>query len=281
MSSYLAASFHRTFSFAVLLACAGLPVVAQASLIGWWEMNGNANATVGTNGSLLYMVQFGDPPVPTTDRFGTSNGALSFCASRPYDHMNIPGGGGLAGLQTGTIAFWVNWVGNQTSSSYGAGAVLGRNKSGSYTNNLLMLNGENPSTAKIIWQPYTMGNTVLTSTVSPGANTWIHVALTFGDGYQKLYLNGTLDASTSYETTAFNSDTNAALTVGIWGEGVNTGYAESQTYMDDLRIYNTALSAGEVASLAGVPEPSTYAALTGVAVLGFAAWRRRKPIAKA
>lgn len=278
MSSYLAVSFHRTFSFAVLLACAGLPVVAQASLIGWWEMNGNANATVGTNGSLSGLLF--STPVPTIDRFGTSSGAVSFCGDYAYDYMNIPGGGGLAGLQTGTIAFWVNWVGNQTASSYGAGAVLGRNKSGSYTNNLLMLNGENPSTAKIIWQPYTMGNTVLTSTVSPGANTWIHVALTFGDGYQKLYLNGTLDASTSYATTAFNSDTNAALTVGAWVEGT-TGWAQSQTYMDDLRIYNTALSAGEVASLAGVPEPSTYAALAGVAVLGFAAWRRRKPIAKA
>ena len=28
--------------------------------------------------------------------------------------------------------------------------------------------------------------------------------------------------------------------------------------------------------LAAIPEPSTYATLAGLAVLGFAAWRRRK-----
>jgi len=45
-----------------------------------------------------------------------------------------------------------------------------------------------------------------------------------------------------------------------------------------VQIFNTALSASEVAALA-VPEPSTYAmALAGIACGGFSMWRRRKRV---
>ena len=62
--------------------------------------------------------------------------------------------------------------------------------------------------------------------------------------------------------------------VGPSGLGINTYFDGA---MDDIRIYNYALSAAEVQGLyTAVPEPSTYAALTGLTALGFAAMRRRK-----
>lgn len=49
----------------------------------------------------------------------------------------------------------------------------------------------------------------------------------------------------------------------VYGGGLDSG-----TAIDEVELYAGSLSA--------VPEPSTYAALAGVAALGFAAWRRRR-----
>ena len=47
--------------------------------------------------------------------------------------------------------------------------------------------------------------------------------------------------------------------------------------IDDVRIYNTALSAGDVQALASVPEPSvTVLLISGLLGLLAYAWRKRR-----
>jgi len=85
------------------------------------------------------------------------------------------------------------------------------------------------------------------------------------------YLGGTQIGSVNQTTSdAFPNPTNP-FTLGFaeGALGFNGGL------LDEIVLYNRALSAGEAAGLAGVPEPATGALLAGLGVLALAAWRRR------
>ena len=81
-------------------------------------------------------------------------------------------------------------------------------------------------------------------------NVWQHLAVTYDGASLRLYLNGSLVATK--EVTEANSGVPGALTIGCGGSYHFRGR------IDELRIYNRALGAGEVAdSLAASPQVST------------------------
>lgn len=103
-----------------------------------------------------------------------------------------------------------------------------------------------------------------------------HYALTVDEatGVSTLYKNGWMVASVPF-----------AITVGAGGDATRLGRqfsieccAESfNGELADLRIYNGALTAKEVAEIAGVPEPQTYAQMIGGLLLLVGLGRTRKP----
>lgn len=257
----------RVCAALAIMMLAGASCFAQ--LIGHWTLDGNAMATVGTNGTLM------NGAAGTTDRFGQTDGAISFDGVN--DYISIPGGGGLNNLQSGTIAMWVRWdgaaqsPGNATySNNYGA--ILARQKNGVWTNDLIFLDSPDPATARIEFRPYVLSSSAVTSATPPGDGVWRYLAITLTNGSQKLYIDGALSATGS-ATGIIASDLNVPLTVGAW---IGDGGSYFRGAIDDLRIYNTVLSASEVAALYAVPEPSTSAALAGALALTVAAICRRR-----
>ncbi len=97
-------------------------------------------------------------------------------------------------------------------------------------------------------------------------NTWTHLAATYGAGSLRLYVNGTL-VSTTAVTGSIASSTKPARIGGntIWGE-----YFAG--LIDEVRIYNRALSAAEIATdMAGgytAPRVSITAPAAGATVTG-------------
>lgn len=251
----------------------GIAMLASASgfaqLIGFWALDGNAIATVGTSGTLM------NGAAGTTDRFGHANGAILFDGLD--DYISIAGGGGLDNLQTFTISMWVRWDGapqDQGNGTYSSnfGAILARQKNGYWSNDLIFLNGSDPATAKIEFRPYVLSSSAVTSASAPGNGVWRYLAITLTNGSQKLYLDGVLSATGS-ATGTIMSDLNVPLTIGGW---IGDGASYLKGAIDDVRIYNTVLSSSEIAALYAAPEPSTYAVIAGVLALAGAALRRRR-----
>ncbi len=114
-------------------------------------------------------------------------------------------------------------------------------------------------------------DTTIFSTSSVNTGNWIHVAATWDtSGTMNLYLNGNLEASTG-GTSSDPRDTSNPFFVGQDSNG--TFYTGS---LDGIQIYDSALSGGQIAALAAVPEPAVGAIILGVFVLGLAGLRQRR-----
>jgi hypothetical protein len=219
------------------------------------------------------------------DRFANT-GAAGTTFSAAYDTGPVTFGSGIGGgtaaifdgnssLQASdtplttalTVSFWMN-----TTSTAGSGPQW-------YNGNGLVdgeLSGDTTD-----WGVSQIGtqvafgigssDTTIFSTSSVNTGNWIHVAATWDtSGTMNLYLNGSLEAT--YDTGSSDPrDTSNQFFVGQDSNG--TFYTGS---LDEIQIYDSALSSGQITALAAIPEPATYAIFAGCGALGLALWRRRR-----
>ena len=71
----------------------------------------------------------------------------------------------------------------------------------------------------------------------------MHVAATFDGRNSVIYINGEKDHSSTYNSTKINSNSTAVQIGAKYGNNRWTGA------LDDLRLYNTALSASQIKSI--------------------------------
>ena len=108
---------HQKTIFALfggLFACS----TAMANLVGYWPLDGNGEAVVGSEGLLR------NNSAAAVDRNGNTDGALVFNGNNQY--VEVPGGGGLDGLVTGTVSMWVKWTGSQQEDCCAAVSAVER-----------------------------------------------------------------------------------------------------------------------------------------------------------
>ena len=108
-------------------------------------------------------------------------------------------------------------------------------------------------------------DTTIKSTTSINNGAWHHVAATrdSATGTMKVYVDGVLEATGTGATTARTGP--PSFRVGCIQSGVNFLIGS----IDEVRIYNRALSSGEVATLASLPAlPTGLAAIGGNAQIG-------------
>lgn len=261
-----------------LLAIAGaaLSIHVQAQglpadgLIAFYQLDGNALDASGTDrhGSII------GSPTSGSDRWGNPNGALYFGAG--VDRIftsDIPVD--LAPGAFNTVSFWMNWSGSFYSEADvgafpffwggGTGSVYMTGHQDWYAENVqtrLGLNG-------------VAGHGETWGASNPPLEGWVHVAAVFMNGNitgGEIYVNGQLiEADLFFAPGGGPVSTWAGLSPSLGGQSNLNGQYQFLGGLDDVRIYNRALTAEEVHQLyaydpnsAPVPEFST------VAPLGFA-----------
>jgi hypothetical protein len=90
---------------------------------------------------------------------------------------------------------------------------------------------------------YTSLPNAITSPTSLSANAWTHILTTFTGTTGTIYINGVLNTTTNFGSIAMDSNTSS---LGIGGSSTGNYF---KGIMDDVRIYNYALSAQEVKKL--------------------------------
>ena len=198
---------------------------------------------------------------------GVFGGALAFDGTSGY--ATLPEASGAASMFDNTGAFTLSYWFRTNSLATTQGLAAKRDAIATNNDYTTYLQTDGRINVDI-----NTNNDRFTSNTIFTAGKWYHVALVF-DGTQaaasraKLYVNGILDKTASESSTSIPDDP-SSLKLGI----ANTGNAYLNGKLDDVRFYRKALSATEIAAIAGaatkVPSVScgtAPAATSGVAAI--------------
>jgi len=232
-----------TFSSSAVISTA--PTSPTSGLYLSYPFNGNANDASGNgnNGTVQGGASL------TTDRYNASNSAYSFNGTSQY--ISTATGEPVPAPQNFSISVWF-----KTSSA--GGMLVGYSASqtglaGQYDRHIYM-----DDSGLLYFGIYTTSTgvaNVITSTSSYDDGAWHHAVATCSTSSGScLYVDGSLVASSSTMTTA-ETYTGA----GYWRVGYNNlaGWSNEPTdlyftgSLDDIAVYNTAISASQVATLYG------------------------------
>jgi hypothetical protein len=198
-----------------------------------WQFEGTlqdslTSATFTPTGTFAYVSgQYGQGINIQNPTFVSSN-SMSLTISSPVSSANF------------TVCTWVNFV---SLNNLGQGIFMNLCKAGQ--NNGIRFGLPSSSSGpspQFIW--YDDSNTNMTNTGSAlSLNTWIHMAASFLNGTMTTYINGSV-----LGTAAGTAGINTYNTV-ILGNYVFNGFPIQNASIDDLRIFNSALTPTQIQTI--------------------------------
>jgi ABC-type dipeptide/oligopeptide/nickel transport system ATPase subunit len=205
---------------------------SSSGLVAHYPFNGNANDESGnghngtTSGTTL-----------TSDRFANNGAAYSF--DGVADLITVPDGPGL----NPPVITLSAWIKPATGNGLDRG-ILSKYGDASEAQYMLMLMANNRIRAQIATS---QGVTFVDGSTDALFQTWIHVCMTYDGSTIELYMNGYHESSVGASGSL--NITSQSLQIGHYSTGSN--YFPGS--IDDIRIYDRALSAEEVESAGGGP----------------------------
>jgi Tfp pilus assembly protein PilE len=201
-------------------------------LLGWWKMNNNANDSIGSGDGTVVGATL------TTGQNGEAESAYSFNGTS--NEITIPDSVSLSPTTAATVTAWARPDSIPASTK----GIVSKDISDSISNPPYALQ---LITAGFNWSIDNATNTTVTVTCSdvvPTAGTWYHLVGTFDGSLMRIYVNGEPCSSTASQTNI--ADTTGLLRIGQQKTGQNRWFAGD---IDDVRVYNRALSLSEIETL--------------------------------
>ncbi len=236
----------KTLQTLLIILVLGISYVSTAyggiddGLVAYYPFNGNANDESGNdehgtpNGATL-----------TTDKFGNPDSAYNFNGSSCID---FPQGGGVGNASTFTA--WFN--SDELDSGDGSGHWILNWRPDSGDSNEIRLIEDAKITAVLVNNggSHSNGYKRYVGNTSLQINTWYHAAMSWDGTNLRLYLNGIEDTPylkvSDNPLTMHDSIRNkraGATTIDI------SSHASFRGKIDEIRIYNRALSESEIQAL--------------------------------
>ena len=232
-----------------LYAIESQPPFLTNGLLAYYPFNGNAN---DASGNGVNGVQVGAPQL-TADRFGVPNSAYHFNGGTDSIFISRVSVDTQPNAIT-TVTFWMNWDGTFYAPTDAGGFPFGwGNSSGVYHYGGAINPHPSPPVFGLIGNG--SGDIFGTYVSSNALRHWIHVVAEFNNGDVKggrVYTNGVAVGTSIYSSGFPSGGTfQTAVTTNAFISGFG-GYTARYRFVgsiDDVRIYNRALSSNEVAQL--------------------------------
>ncbi|MBI4135331.1 LamG domain-containing protein [Candidatus Uhrbacteria bacterium] len=214
-------------------------------LVGYWTFDGpdlsfttNLATDVSGNGNNGRLTNMSTSTAPTIGRLGQ---ALNFDGSN--DYVSVGDSNGLSPTNI-TLSAWVKSA--NVWSGVGSGFVskrVGFQNNDEY--NLFYWNvGTNGAGFYSRIGGQSSAGTYAYYIVTPATSDWIHIASTFDGTTIRIYYNGVAAGTTGSPPSGI-SNGSASLNIGA----LNSGTSHFTGPIDEVRIYNRALSASEITRL--------------------------------
>lgn len=206
------------------------PAVFTNGLAGYWAFNGNANDLSGNNnhGAMVGNVTL------TADRFNAPNSAYQF---NGHGYIGVPNSTSLCICKDVSVSVWIKTA-NQWHGVWGDIVQKGSKFNRNYE--LAIGCGD-----KAIWDDFTRGreNWSIKSKSGVSDGKWHHLVGTWDGQTVKLYVDGVCEKQEQCSSARIpNSE---PLLIGYGG----LPFTYFKGVIDDLQIYNRALSENEVLAL--------------------------------
>jgi hypothetical protein len=216
--------------------------IPTSNLIARYKLNGNANDVSGSyNNGVLQ-----NSPTSTTDRFGNTNSAYSFNGSSQFISTTTQ----YTGLNDFTYSIWFNTTTTNGGKLIGFGDSQ-TGQSGNFDRHIYMNNA-----GVIYFGVYPGGIKTINSVSSYNDGTWhLATASLSSTAGMKLYIDGALVASDASTTSGQSYSGYFKLAfdnLSGWTSSPSSNYFNGS--LDDVLIYNTALTAAQVTTLYNNPD---------------------------
>jgi parallel beta-helix repeat protein len=204
------------------------------NLVSWWQAEGDASDSMGTNnGALTGGVTFTNGEVGQAFEFNGSSGTVIVPDSPPLEFMNQM-----------TIEAWINTAGTNSGNPQSVVSKVGG--SGGLNGYQFYLSG-NLLSAQFNSPGSNWPSEVITSPIPITPGTWNHVAFTYDQSAMTLYFNGQPVATNAIGPATIAASSSRLL---ISGDD-NNGPTWFNGAIDEVSVYNRALSASEIAVIYG------------------------------
>jgi pimeloyl-ACP methyl ester carboxylesterase len=213
-------------------------------LVAYYPFNGNANDASGNgNNGVVY------DTILTTNRFGTANAAYDFNGSSSY--IDIPQNLALNNLTANfTLSAWIY----QRSAQPNGYRIIDKCPAG-LPDGWTFDTCDNNTGRKVRIQGAANNALNVIGNTEYSLMTWHHVVTTVSGTIGKVYLDGNLDGTGNVGNIPAN-----VLDIFIGRAHPNNGSGETEWFngiIDDVRIYNRALSDSEIQQLYSSPDIGT------------------------
>jgi len=221
------------------------PPPSNLGLVGYWSMNdcrftsSTDSSGSGNTGSLTNFALSG-----STSNWVTGNAAKRGCALNfdgSNDNVTIGDANSLDLTTTGTLSAWVKVT---TFATDGASNRRIISKQNNVADNEIYGLLTESTQSRFELRLNGNGNNLYTTTTNLATGRWYHLVGTWDGTNARIYVNGAQDNIVAQSTP---SATTKNLLIGNWG--ATTGQGAFSGSLDDVRIYNRALTATEVTAL--------------------------------
>jgi len=212
--------------------------VPTNGLVGWWPFNGNTNdeSGNGNNGNVINATL-------SADRFGVLN--KSYYLNGQSAYISVPVVNNNLLPQNISISVWCKIPSNYTANN-GIGMLV---RSRFFGYNILYDN----SNQNLRFETFLNGNSTPTSSSSNGIdysdNNWHHIVGTFNGLANKLYIDGNLISTSNSAQSNIMYASDGIVAFGRDGNNSSSSTALYQGNLDDIGIWNQALTHQEIQAL--------------------------------